>query len=166
MLQVDINHKAVFEVDKQEGQWTINGNVVTADVCLLPNSLISILYNNRSYTALVEHMDVEGKEISLRIGGNLYRASIKEPIDMLLSSMGLDRNALQKAEPVKAPMPGMVLRVLVTPGQAIKKGDALLVLEAMKMENILKAQADGVVKSIKATERTAVEKGAILIELE
>jgi biotin carboxyl carrier protein len=80
--------------------------------------------------------------------------------------MGLDMSAMQKAEPIKAPMPGMVLKVLVTVGQQINKGDGLIVLEAMKMENILKATATATVKSIKATERTAVEKGAILIELE
>jgi biotin carboxyl carrier protein len=74
--------------------------------------------------------------------------------------------AMQKAEPVKAPMPGMVLKVLVTPGQVINKGDGLIILEAMKMENILKATTTATVKAIKIAERTAVEKGAILIELE
>jgi biotin carboxyl carrier protein len=63
-------------------------------------------------------------------------------------------------------MPGMILKVLVEPGQQISKGDGLLILEAMKMENVLKASTDATVKSIKAIERTAVEKGAILIELE
>ena len=91
---------------------------------------------------------------------------IKEPIDQLLASMGLDMAAMKKAEPVKAPMPGMILRVLVEPGQQINKGDGLLVLEAMKMENVLKAGTSATVKAIRVSERTAVEKGAILIELE
>jgi biotin carboxyl carrier protein len=60
----------------------------------------------------------------------------------------------------------MVLKVLVTAGQSVNKGDGLIILEAMKMENLLKATAPGVVKSIKAVERTAVEKGAVLIEME
>ena len=90
---------------------------------------------------------------------------ISEPIDLLLSKMGFDAKARNKAEAVKAPMPGMVLRILVEPGQAIKKGDGLIILEAMKMENILKAGADAVVKAIKVTEKTAVEKGTVLIEL-
>jgi biotin carboxyl carrier protein len=63
-------------------------------------------------------------------------------------------------------MPGMVLSVLVKENDEIKKGDPLLVLEAMKMENILKANGTATVKSIKVDERTAVEKGAVLIELE
>jgi biotin carboxyl carrier protein len=56
--------------------------------------------------------------------------------------------------------------VLVEQGQQINKGDGLLILEAMKMENVLKATGSATVKSIKAVERTAVEKGAVLIELE
>jgi biotin carboxyl carrier protein len=60
----------------------------------------------------------------------------------------------------------MILKILVEPGQQINKGDGLLILEAMKMENVLKASGPATVKSIKAEERTAVEKGAVLIELE
>ena len=98
--------------------------------------------------------------------GQVYKTAIKEPIDQLLANMGLDMKALKKAEPVKAPMPGLVLKVLVEPGQQINKGDGLVILEAMKMENILKATAPATVKAIKVTERTAVDKGAVLIELE
>jgi biotin carboxyl carrier protein len=80
--------------------------------------------------------------------------------------MGLDIKLNQKAESVKAPMPGMILKILVTPGQQINKGDGLVILEAMKMENILKATGPATVKAIKVNERSAVEKGAVLIELE
>jgi biotin carboxyl carrier protein len=61
-------------------------------------------------------------------------------------------------------MPGMVLNVLVNEGQTVKKGDALLVLEAMKMENILKSPAEGTIKKITAVKGTAVEKNQILIQ--
>jgi len=61
-------------------------------------------------------------------------------------------------------MPGLVLNILVEEGQDIKKGDALIVLEAMKMENILKSPADGKVKKVSVKKGVAVEKGQILIE--
>ncbi|OJW85219.1 MAG: hypothetical protein BGO69_06260 [Bacteroidetes bacterium 46-16] len=166
MLQVTVNEKNTFSVVNEEGNLYINDVPAIWDSEWQANSLISILYNNKSYTALVESIDKKNKEISLRINGRVYKTNIKEPIDQLLTSMGMDLKAMQKAEPVKAPMPGMVLKVLVTPGQQINKGDGLLVLEAMKMENILKAAGSATVKAIKVTERTAVEKGAILIELE
>jgi biotin carboxyl carrier protein len=71
-----------------------------------------------------------------------------------------------KANVVKAPMPGLVLRVQVKVGDAVKKGDALLVLEAMKMENVIKAEGEGIVKAIKVNEKQAVEKNTLLIEME
>ena len=58
----------------------------------------------------------------------------------------------------------MVLKILVTEGDQVKKGDALLVLEAMKMENIIKSPADGLVKKINAVQGTAVEKNQVLIQ--
>jgi biotin carboxyl carrier protein len=61
-------------------------------------------------------------------------------------------------------MPGMVLKILITEGDQVKKGDALLVLEAMKMENIIKSPADGLVKKINAVQGTAVEKNQVLIQ--
>src|SRR5690606_15114796 len=121
------------------------------------NGLISILHNGKSHTAILEKKDLKNKTLTLRVDGQTYEVSISEPIDQLLSSMGMDLKALQQAEPIKAPMPGMVLKVLVTPGQQIRKGDGLLVLEAMKMENVLKAGMDAIVKSVRVEANTAVE---------
>lgn len=166
MLSVTVNEGNTYSVAEQEGAWTINDAAKSWDVSFLPNGLISILYNGKSYTGILEQIDRKAKEVTVRVNGQIYKAAIKEPIDQLLSTMGLDLKAMQKAEPVKAPMPGLVLRVLVTPGQQINKGDGLLVLEAMKMENVLKAAGPATVKAIKVSERTAVEKGTVLIELE
>jgi acetyl/propionyl-CoA carboxylase alpha subunit len=68
--------------------------------------------------------------------------------------------------PLKAPMPGLIVRVHVQVGDSVQAGQGLVVMEAMKMENELRAPAAGKVKSILATPGTAVEKGALLIELE
>lgn len=166
MIQAIVNERQNFSVTSKEGQWFINDQPVKIDFKALPNGLISILYNHKSFTAIVEKADRKTKEISLRINGQLHRVTVKEEIDILLGKMGLDMAAMQKVEHVKAPMPGLVLKVLVTPGQQISKGDGLLILEAMKMENILKASGPATVKAIKAGEKSAVEKGAVLIELE
>lgn len=166
MLQTTINDKNSYAVTQQEGQWLIDNNQVNFDIQIQPNGLISVLLDNKSYTATVEKVDTKNKELVLKIDGQPITVAIKEPIDQLLSSMGLDLKALQKVEPVKAPMPGMILKVLVEPGQQINKGDGLLILEAMKMENVLKATGPATVKTIKINERTAVEKGTVLIELE
>jgi biotin carboxyl carrier protein len=63
-------------------------------------------------------------------------------------------------------MPGLILKVAVTQGQFVKKGESLIVLEAMKMENVFKASADCIIKEIKVQEKQAVEKGQELITFE
>jgi pyruvate carboxylase subunit B len=68
--------------------------------------------------------------------------------------------------PLKAPMPGLIVRVNVQVGDQVQAGQGIVVMEAMKMENELKASAAGRVKAILATPGTAVEKGALLVELE
>lgn len=166
MLQIKVNDRNTFKVDATDGVMQLNGIETTPDISLQPGGLINILHNNRSYTATIERVDTAAKEIDVRIDGQLYTTSIQEPIDLLLADMGLDLKASQKAKPITAPMPGMVLKVLVAPGQQVNKGDGLVILEAMKMENVLKATTSATVKAVKAVERTAVEKGAILIELE
>ncbi len=67
---------------------------------------------------------------------------------------------------LKAPMPGLVLRVQVTPGQNVAAGTGVIVLEAMKMENELKAVGAGVVRAVRVSAGEAVEKGQVLIEFE
>ena len=166
MLQVTVNDKKAFSIIQEDGNFLIDDSAVDSDFAWQANGLISILYNGKSFTAVIEKTDRKTKEITVRVNGQLYKTNIQEPIDMLLKNMGMDLSAAQKVEPVKAPMPGMVLKVLVAQGQQINKGDALVILEAMKMENILKATASATVKSIKVGGLTAVEKGAILIELE
>ncbi len=166
MLQATVNEDKKFEVTQQNDQWFLNNAIADWNVEWLPNGLLSVLYEGRSFTAMIENVDKKEKTISLRIDGQTYEVALQDKIDLLLSSMGMDLKAAQKAEPVKAPMPGMILKILVTEGQQIKKGDGLLILEAMKMENVIKASHDATIKSIKVSEKSAVEKGAVLMEMD
>ena len=68
--------------------------------------------------------------------------------------------------PILAPMPGLIVRVSVKPGDRVEAGQGLVVMEAMKMENELRATAPGTVKSVEVSAGTAVEKGALLVALE
>lgn len=67
---------------------------------------------------------------------------------------------------LKAPMPGLILDVKVSAGDTVKKGDALLIIEAMKMENIIKASGDGIVKEVAVKNSQSVEKDDKLVEFE
>ena len=95
MLEIKVNNKGTYTVSKEDEQWMLNGKPASFDVQNQPNGLISILYNGKSYTALVEKVDRKAKELSLRIKGQSHTLSIKEPIDQLLASMGLDMAAMK-----------------------------------------------------------------------
>lgn len=106
----------------------------------------------------------EDKKLFVKINNSPYTLDIKDKYDELLHNLGLDNLASKKVNDIKAPMPGMVLNILVAEGQEVKKGDALIVLEAMKMENILKSPTDGTIKKIAIKKGVAVEKNQILIQ--
>ncbi|RYD97410.1 MAG: biotin/lipoyl-binding protein [Sphingobacteriales bacterium] len=165
MYNIKINGQEALTLTLDAGQINVGGKDLQWDIQPLPNKSFSIIANNKSYVAFLENVDRTKKTMDLRIENSIYTIKIQEPIDLLLEKMGLDISKTQKVEPVKAPMPGLVLKVMVTEGQSIRKGDPVLILEAMKMENVFKASADATVKAIKIVEGQAVEKGEILIEL-
>lgn len=125
-----------------------------------------LLHNNKSYHIELVSIDVFGKEMTLDVNGNIYAITIADEYDQVVNKMGLLAAKSQKVNDIKAPMPGLIMEVLVNVGQKIKEGDPLVVLSAMKMENILSAPNDGVIKSIEVRKDDAVEKGQILIGLE
>jgi biotin carboxyl carrier protein len=100
------------------------------------------------------------------VNNNIYDLNLQTELDILLDKMGMSSTGSEKMDHVKAPMPGLVLDILVEKGQSVSKGDNLLVLEAMKMENIIKASGSGTVKDIRVSRKDAVEKNQLLIEME
>lgn len=143
----------------------LNGASYTLDM-VEDNHGFHIMKDHKSYRVNVVEADYEGKTFTIRVNDNYYELSAKDRFDLLLEELGMEDLAASKANDLKAPMPGMVLDILVSAGDKISKGDKLIVLEAMKMENVLKAEADATVKAIHAEKGKAVEKGQILVEFD
>ncbi len=123
----------------------------------------------RLHTATATHdawllsLDAEAGRLRLRVGSQTLSLRVESQTLRYLRLIGVDATAQRKAADLKAPMPGLVKAVLVEAGQAVEAGQSLLVLEAMKMENVLKAAAPGTVAEIPAAAGQAVEKGALLV---
>ena len=163
MYKIKVNNKHDFEIDRNGNQLTVNADVIGADVKQLNSVLYHIINDNGSYSAEVVSFDAQAKTAEIKVNNTLYTVAAKDQFDVLLEKMGLSNLNAAKVSELKAPMPGMVLKVLVEPGAEIKKGDSLFILEAMKMENIIKAPADVTVKTIKIKPGDKVEKGQILM---
>lgn len=168
MIKATVNGRKAYEINPSgaDGSPECNGKPVSWSTVPLPSGGYSVLMDGKSFVAEVVGTDRSEKTVTLRIGQSTFEVALEGPMDRLLASMGLSQAAARKVNDIKAPMPGMILKILVEPGQAIQKGDPVLILEAMKMENVFKAAADAVVKEIRVTERKAVEKGEVLIVLE
>jgi biotin carboxyl carrier protein len=108
--------------------------------------------------------DLAAKRFTIKINGRHYPVVLKDKFDILLEQMGMNTNAVAKVNHVKAPMPGLIIDLKVKDGDVVKAGDPLLILEAMKMENVIKSPGDATVKSVKVRMGEGVEKNQVLIE--
>lgn len=117
---------------------------------------------------VIEILDInfDTKTLKIRHNHSTHQLEYKSELDLVLDKMGIKRSFEAVNTDVKAPMPGKVLDVVVNVGDQVKKGDAILILEAMKMENVLKAEGDCMIKSVLVESQQSVEKNQVLIELE
>ncbi len=125
-----------------------------------------LLVSNRSYAARVLAYDFNKKQYEIRINNNRYSVSIYDSLDQLIDEMGFALGSSKDIRSIEAPMPGLILDISVHVGQAVKEDDPLLILEAMKMENIITSPREGVIKSIQVSKGDAVDKDNLLIEFE
>ncbi len=144
----------------------LNDNLVESDIQKISDREFHVLRNNKSYRVEVLKTDYEAKEFEIRINGNIHILKAKDRMDLLLESLGMENATSAKVSDLKAPMPGLVLDILIEEGATTEKGTPLMILEAMKMENVLKAAGEGKIKSISVKKGQNVEKGAVLIEFE
>ena len=125
-----------------------------------------ILLDGKSHVAIVSRADFNARSYHIRIGSNTYHVNIETDLDSLIQSMGYQLQTEQAIDKIQAPMPGIILEVRVSEGDTVNKGDSLVILEAMKMENIIVSPMDAVVKKVAVGQGETVDKNKLLIELE
>jgi biotin carboxyl carrier protein len=165
MYKASVNGRE-YEIEYDEKNQSIGGKKFDGDSIELKKGKFHIIRDNRSFEAEVVKVNRDEKTVSVKVNNVLYTVSVKDRYDALLKEIGIDSTGNKTVNDIKAPMPGMVLKVIVESGQKIQKGDAMLILEAMKMENILKAPSDGIIKKIHILKGDKVEKNQVLIKME
>jgi biotin carboxyl carrier protein len=163
MYKATVNGKT-FEIDSNGEGTTVNGRPLTWNMVKISDGYFHILHANKSYRAEVVSMDTDTKTITIKINGRKYPVQLKDKFDLLLEKMGMTNIAAGKINNIKAPMPGLIIDLKVHVGDVVKIGDQVLILEAMKMENILKSAGEGTVKNVKVKKGDRVEKGQVLVE--
>ncbi|HYG41088.1 MAG TPA: acetyl-CoA carboxylase biotin carboxyl carrier protein subunit [Cytophagales bacterium] len=164
MFKAIFNNQQAFEIEIKENNFYIDGQLFDLDIYQINENNFHILKESNSFKAEIITTDKTEKKFFIKINGNDYPIDIKDNSDILLNKLGINASLSNIALDVKAPMPGLILDIFISEGSEIKKGDPLLILEAMKMENILKSPRDGIVKSVTISKGKSVEKNQILIK--
>lgn len=160
------NEAFTINLNRDAKSGMLNDDAVTFDLAKLGNQAMSLILDDKSYTIQVVKADFANKMFSIAVNGHEYTVNAKDEFDLLLDKMGLSAQTQHKINNIKAPMPGLVLDVLVSPGQEVAKDTPLVILEAMKMENVLKSPGEGKVKSLGVKKGDAVEKNHVLLTFE
>jgi len=155
----------LITVNKEELQCSTS-DVDSLDSIMVNENTLHVLDKNSAFDVEIIHSNFLNKTISFSINGNIYDVKLEDKYDQQIKKMGLLAVTTQKLNEVKAPMPGLIVDVLGEVGQEVIEGTPLLVLSAMKMENVILAQGEGKIKSIEVKKDDAVEKGQLIIEME
>ena len=165
-MNVKVNDTRSYQIEIEDGKIRYGQEIVEIDYHDVKSGHTHFIFQNRSYSAEIVSENRVEKTALIKVNGNLYSVAIEDQYDALLKQMGLDSLQGNKVQEIKAPMPGLVLKVLVEQGAVVVKGDSLLILEAMKMENMIKSPTDGTVKKVMVHTGDKVEKNQILIQFD
>lgn len=153
-------------VDKEFNfEWNSAENTSLSIVPVDVNTL-SIIFNNKVYEVTCESADVNSKAFQLKVNGAFHNVTLQDDLDKLIREMGMKIVSKRISDNIISPMPGLLRQVNVQIGDTLEAGHPVLILEAMKMENILKAAGNGIVKEIHVNPGQTVEKGQLLITIE
>lgn len=163
MEKVKVNEKYDFEFEIHNGRIHYRGEEISVAYQSTGPNTAHVLHQNKSYRVeLVEYLKAE-KKLLIKVNSREYRIELTDRYDDLLHKLGLDKTASNRVTELKAPMPGLVLNVFVKESQQVSKGDTLVILEAMKMENIIKSPVDGLIKTIRIKNGDKLEKNQVVI---
>jgi len=145
-------------VELTEADWN------TLDCIQIDANTFHLLENGVSHTITIIDADPANRRYTFKIDGEIKETSLLNQLDLLIERMGLNSAKSKKLSTLHAPMPGLVTGIKATTGQEVEKGTPLIILEAMKMENVIVAPQHTLIKAIRVSIGQAVEKGAVLIE--
>jgi biotin carboxyl carrier protein len=148
------------------GRITVDGVEMVADMRPVGRpELLSLLLDRASHEVVVEQ-DAGGRNLySVLVGGTQYQVKVQDERARRLAQADRSVRAPAGELAIKSPIPGLIVRVPVAPGQSVTQGEPLVILEAMKMENELRAPRDGVVHEVRVEAGAQVALGQVLVTL-
>ena len=144
---------------------TVGETTVRAQLADVAGTPVKVLTIGTSVHRIVMQRGSRRGQYDLWIDGHRYEVEALDERTRAIRDLSNEGARAAGPAPLLAPMPGMIVRVNVQVGDAVQPGAPVVVMEAMKMENELRAQTSGTVSAIRVQPGAAVEKGAVLVEL-
>jgi biotin carboxyl carrier protein len=153
-----------FDIEiNEDGRILVNGEERAIDFRVLrQGELYSMLLDHRSFEAVVEERD---DQYQILMEGDMYEVKVTDERSRRLESAFMAFGDSEAEAAIRAPMPGLVVRVPVAEGQAVNRGDTVLILESMKMENELKSPRSGTVHRVYVSAGDSVEQNKLLVTI-
>ncbi len=163
MYKVSINETS-YNIDfKSEGIY-VDNELLSWDMAVVSDYMFHLITTSKSYVVEIVAKDAQTKHLQLKVNGVIFDIDVRDKYDLLLEQLGMQQSGDSNHREIRAPMPGMILDILVKEGQQVSKGDKLVILEAMKMENVIKSSGEGTVEMITIQKGMNVEKNQVLIQ--
>lgn len=144
----------------------VNNKDYSFNYKFITDKVLMLRLNDKNYFMTLSESDDEEEYLSVNLQSKLYNIVVKSELDIMIEKMSVNKSQGKDKKEIFSPMPGIITKLNVTEGQKVNKGDVILVLEAMKMENEIKAKKDCVIKKINAEALKSVEKNELLVILE
>ena len=151
-----------LDLNQVDGRWhcQLDGREIEVDAVLARPDVLSLRIGNKAYEVKCERVS---SDLHIWLGSVRYAAEVRDPRSLRGRAQAVDEHGPKK---LTAPMPGKVVRILVTQGAEIEAGAGVLVVEAMKMQNEVKSPKKGTVQKILVNEGAAVNAGDVLAIVE
>lgn len=164
MIEIEINENRKIGIEKKGHEFFIDGKKSTLEVEQVGPKSYKVFSDNKIFEAqLIERSE---SKLELLLQGENVSISISSHMDQVLEKLGMNSSSAQSIKEIKAPMPGTILSIEAKEGDEVAKGETLLILEAMKMENAIKCPGKERVQSILVKPGDNVEKNQSLITFE
>ena len=161
MIKTRINNKNTFRVEKKGEEYYVNDSFHKCDIQKVEDNIYLLHLNNTTFLAHITQTD---NDLVININHNEYQLEIQDENDLILEKLGINQKTVKRHEQLHAPMPGLIIDIMVKNGDVVKSGQPLIILKAMKMENIIKSPHDGVITEVFVKKDQKIEKDAVMIQ--
>lgn len=161
--RVDFGDGSLDLEKRGEGFW-LNGQPVGYTIHEEKQEEMVIRIGDALFRIAIQEVSEDRQSVKARINGKPAELRVRSETELLMEKWGVGGSSGGSVKKVKAPMPGLIVKVSVAEGDSVSKGQVLLNFEAMKMENQLTAPGAGLISAIRVNPGDKVEKGQVLVE--